>query len=126
MCKSYDCSPYTAGFLTATDSTAVKSGGWEVVSLSNQLESANNRPMGSRDSERVSDPFQQSASPGSLAKLTMCSKPADTRGSKHPDREGCCYSGTQPSTSRQFLLHSLLGPQERGPDEASNESQEAE
>ena len=129
MCKSYDCSPYTAGLLTATDSTAVKSGGWEVVSLSNQLESVNNRPMGSRDSERVSDSFQQSTSPGSLAKpnyVLSRAKPADSRGSNHPDREGCGYSGTQPSTSRQFLLHSLLGPQERGPDEASNKSQEAE
>ena len=68
MCKSYDYSLYTAGFPTATDSIAVKLGGWEVVSLSNQLESVNNRPMGSRDSERVLDSFQQSTSPGSLAK----------------------------------------------------------
>ena len=85
--------------------------------------------MGSRDNERVSDPFQQSTSPGSLAKpsyMLSRAKPTDTRGSEHPDREGCCYSGTQPSTSGQFLLHSLLGPQERGPDEASNKSQEAE
>ena len=84
--------------------------------------------MGSRDSERVSDPFQQSTSPRSLAKpnyVLSRAKPTDTRGSKHSDREGCCYSGTQPSTSRQFLPHSLLGPQKRGPDEASNKSQEA-
>ena len=58
--------------------------------------------------------------------MLSSTKPTNSRGSKHPDREGCCYSGTQPSTSRQFLLQSIPGAQERGPDEASDISQEVE
>ena len=41
MCKPYDCPPNTSGLHKATDSTAVKPSGKEVVSLSNQLGGVN-------------------------------------------------------------------------------------
>ena len=41
MCKPYDCPPNTLGLHKATDSTAVKPSGKEVVSLSNQLGGVN-------------------------------------------------------------------------------------
>ena len=128
MCKSYDCPPY-ARLHKATDSRAVKSGGRQAVPLYNQLGGVNNRPMGIRNSERLPDPFYQPASSSSLAKPSCVlsrAKPPDTGGSRYPGREVCYYSGTRPSTSRLFLLHSLPGSQKGGSDEASDKPQEIE
>ena len=129
MCKSYDCPPYATRLHKATDSRAVKSGGRQAVSLYNQLGGVNNRQMGIRDSERLPDPFYQPASSRSLAKPSCVlsrAKSPDTGGSRYPGREGCYYSGTRPSTSRLFLLHSLPGSQKGGSDEASDKPQEIE
>ena len=57
--KAYDHSPYTADPHKATDSTGIKSSDWQVVLLSNQLESVNNILVGNRGSERISDHFKQ-------------------------------------------------------------------
>ena len=97
------------------------------LSLSNQLGSVNYQQMGNRGSERILNSFHHSTSSGVLAKpscILSRAKPANTRGSECTVRERGCYSGVQPSTSREILFHSLPSPQERGPDEASNKPQE--
>ena len=118
MCKPYDSPPNTPGLYKATDSTAVKSSGREVVSLYNQLGGVNNRQMGNTGSERISNSFHQSASSGALAKpsyvLSSRVKPANTRGSEYTVRERSCCSGIQPSTSGEFLFHTLPGPKKGG------------
>ena len=127
MCKPYDSPPNTSGLRKATGSTAVKSSGWEAVSLCNQLGGANNRQMGNTGSERISNSFHQSTSSGALAKPSYVlsrAKPANTRGSEYTVRKKGCCSDKQPSTSGEFLFHTLPGPQERGPDEASDKPQE--
>ena len=57
MCKPYDSPPNTSGLHKTTGSRTVKSSGWEVVFLCNQLGGVNNRQMGNTGSERISNLF---------------------------------------------------------------------
>ena len=126
ICKPYNCSPFTAGLHEATDSTAVTSSGWEVESLLTQLGSANHRQMGDRDSERLSNSLCGPSSTGMQAKRSYIlhrAKP-DSRRSEGFVRKGCSPS-LQPTTSREFLLNSLSGTQERRSNEASDKFEKA-
>ena len=127
MCKPYDSTPNTSRLHKVTDCTAVKSSGREVISLCNQLRGVNNRQMGNTGCERISNSFHWSANSGALAKPSCKlsrAKPANTRGNDYTGREGGCCLDIQPSTSGEFLFHTLPVPQTRGPDETSDKPQE--
>ena len=82
--------------------------------------------MGNTGSERISNSFHQSANLGALAEPSYVlsrEKPANTRGSRYTVREGGCCLDIEPSTSGEFLFHTLPGPQ-KGSDEASDKPQE--
>ena len=120
ICKPYNCSPFTTGFHEATDSTAVTSSGWKVESLLTQLGSANHRQMGDRDSQRLSNSLCGPPSTGMQAKcsyILLRATPSDSRRGESFVGKGCSPS-QQPSTSREFLLNSLSGAQERRSNEA--------
>ena len=120
MCKLYDSPPNTSGLHKATDSTAVKSSGREVVSLCNQLGGFNNRQKCKRGSENISNSLHQSASSGALAKPSYVlsrAKPANIRGSEYIVREGGCCSNIKLSTSEEFYTTLFLVPKKE-PDEA--------
>ena len=128
MCKQYNCKSHNAGLHEATDSTAVTASGWEAETLPKQLGSANNRQMGVRHSEGVSDSLNCAPSSGVLSKHSYIfsrAKPANASRSKSPSREWGCPS-MQPSTSRDFLFNSLPSSKERGSNEASHKPQEIE
>ena len=127
ICKPYNCSPFTAGLHEATDSIAVTSSGWEVKSLLTQLGSANHRQMGDRDSKRLSNSLCGPSSTGMQAKHSYIlhrAKPSDSRRGEGFVRKGCSPS-LQPTTSREFLLNSLSGTQERRSNKASDKFEKA-
>ena len=75
--------------------------------------------MGNRDSERFQIPFTSQPRTGqaqlhSYSYVISRAKLTNTRGSAYTVREEGCYSGIQPSTSREFLLRTLPGPQRGG------------
>ena len=109
ICKPYNCSPFTTGFHEATDSTAVTSSGWKVESLLTQLGSANHRQMGDRDSQRLSNSLCGPPSTGMQAKcsyILLRATPSDSRSESFVGKG--CSPRLQPSTSREFLLDSLV------------------
>ena len=127
ICKPYNCSPFTTGFHEATDSTAVTSSGWKVELLLTQLGSANHRQMGDRDSQRLSNSLCGPPSTGMQAKcsyILLRATPSDSRRGESFVAKGCSPS-LQSSTSREFLLNSLSGAQERRSNEACDKLEKA-
>ena len=123
MCKLHDSPPNASGLHKATDSTAVKSSGREVVFLCNQLGGVNNRHMSNKGSERISNTFHHSASSGALAKPSYRAKPANTRGSEYTVKEGGVVRIYNPQPQESFCSTLFLVPK-KGPDEASDKFQE--
>ena len=86
--------------------------------------------MGSRDSKRFPGPFYHPASSRLLAKPSCVlsrAKPADTRGSRYPGREGCYYSITEVHNPQpQGCFTPLFLVPKKGSDEASDKPQEIE
>ena len=127
ICKPYNCSPFTTGFHEATDSTAVTSSGWKVESLLTQLGSANHRQMGDRDSQRLSNSLCGPPGTGMQAKcsyILLRATPSDSRRGESFVAKGCSPS-LQSSTSREFLLNSFSGAQERRSNEACDKLEKA-
>ena len=128
ICKPYNCLPFTTGFHEATDSTAVISSGWKVDSLLTQLGSANHRQMFDRDSQRLSNSLCGPPSTGMQAKcssyILLRATLSDSRRGESFVAKGCSPS-LQPSTSREFLLDSLSGAQERRSNEVCDKLEKA-
>ena len=127
ICKPYNCSTFTTGFHKATDSKAVTSSGWKVESLLTQLGSANHRQMGDRDSQRLSNSLCGPPGTGMQAKcsyILLRATPSDSRRGESFVAKGCSPS-LQSSTSREFLLNSLSGAQERRSNEPCDKLEKA-
>ena len=129
MCQPYNCTPYTKRVHRATDSTAVTWCCQEVKLLSQQLESDNNRQVGSGLCARVSNSLQQPAKSGTLAKpsyILRRAKLPDSSGGEYVIREKGNHLSETPFRPQEFLLNPVPCSQEGRPDEASYQPQEAE
>ena len=126
MYQSYNSAPYAKRVHKTTDSTAVSQ---EVKSLYQQLESDNNREMGSGLCPGFSDTLLQPAKLGMPAKSSYILRQAklsySSRG-QHATRERANHLGEKPFRPQEFLLNSVPCSQERRSDEASNQPQKAE
>ena len=83
--------------------------------------------MGDRDSQRLSNPLSGPPSTGMQAKcsyILLRATPSDSRRGESFVAKGCSPS-LQPSTSREFLLDSLSGAQERRSNEACDKLEKA-
>ena len=129
MYQSYNSAPYAKSVHKTTDSTAVTWCGQEVKSLYQQLESDNNREMGSGLCPGFSDTLLQPAKLGTPAKSSYILRRAkfsySSRG-QHATRERANHLGEKPFRPQEFLLNSVPCSQERRSDEASNQPQKAE
>ena len=124
-----DYSPFTKRFHKATNSTAVTMGGTEVKSLSQQLESADYKQMGSGLCAGFLNPIHKSTSSRTPAKLSyiLCrAKLADSSRGEHAVRKRGNYPIKMSLKQQRVLLNPLPCPQERGPGEASHKPHEAE
>ena len=129
MCQPFNCTSYTKTFYRATNSTAVTWCGQEFKPLSQQLESDNNRQVGSGLCARVSNSPHQPAKSGTLAKPSFIPRQAklpDSSGDEHAIRERGNYLSEKPFRPQEFLLNSVPCFQEGRPGEASYQPQEAE
>ena len=129
MCQPYNCTPYTKRVHRATDSTAVTWCVQEVKSLSQQLESDNNRQVNSGLCARVSNSLHPPAKSGTLAKssyiLRRAKLPDSSRG-EHVIREMGNHLSEKPFRPQEFLLNPVPCCQEGRLDEVSYQPQEAE
>ena len=128
-CRQYHFSPYTVRVREATVSTVVHSSGWEVIPLPQQLGSSNNRQVGTRYCEGVSNPLYKSTGstkPTKPGHILCRAKYAVARGSACTPRERCNSPGALCPGSGEFSLNPVSCIQERGPNEASNQPQETE
>ena len=117
MCQPYNCAPYAKKFHRATDSTAVTLCGQEVTSLSRQLQSTNNRKVGSGLCAGVSNSLHQPASSETLAKssyiLRRAKLPDCSRG-EHIVRKGAITSVETLQATSGFIQPSSLSPKKKG------------